>query len=261
VNDLHAVLNAQETSLADYLNQPVHDILARLGIDGAKNVPTPQDQNAGTGAADPAAASPNSFDPSAMIQPVTDALGTLGSGQFGDTDPTKALDSVSQTLDSAGQAAQQALAAAQGLWQGDAATSAAAKTTDAVADGATVSEQAANLSQSLATAAADVKQAETRLIEIITEFWATIAAIGPNIIFPWGTAAAIAAANKAITSATRCARVCGPQGATEQTRPDGAGRRRASVHPRDADHPSVPVKLRGLPAPTVEQRDVVCRTR
>ena len=39
-----------------------------------------------------------------------------------------------------------------------------------------------------------------RLIEIVTEFQATLAAIGPNIIFPWGWAAAIAAANKAIAS-------------------------------------------------------------
>ncbi len=56
------------------------------------------------------------------------------------------------------------------------------------------------LRTSLNAAAANVGQARARLIAIITEFAATIAAIGPMIIFPWGWAAAIAAANKAIAT-------------------------------------------------------------
>jgi uncharacterized protein YukE len=196
--DVEAAINAQEASLAEYLNQPVRDILARLGLP-----PNPGDSSQpDTPVADPPAGQANPFDPSQLIQPVTDALGTLGSGQFGDVDPTQVFGGISKTLDSAGQSVQQALAALDGGWAGDAATAAGDKTSAALADGAEVASQANGLAESLSTVAANVKQAEARLIEIITEFWAKIAAIGPNIIFPWGIAAAIAAANEAITMAT-----------------------------------------------------------
>ena len=69
------------------------------------------------------------FDPSqlisGLIQPVTDALGTLGSGQFGGLDPTQMLGGVSQALQSAGQSVQQAMGSLGGAWQGTAATAAA----------------------------------------------------------------------------------------------------------------------------------------
>ncbi len=109
------------------------------------------------------------------------------------------FDSISQTLESAGQSVQQAMSALGGTWQGDAATAATAKTTDALAKGAEVSSQATDLSASLSTVTASVRQAEVRLIEIINEFFAKLAAIGPSIIFPWGIAAAIEAATHAVT--------------------------------------------------------------
>ena len=213
--DVEAAINAQEANLADYLNQPVRDILARLGlppIPGASPPPGASTANpppgastanpsAGPSTANPPAGSTSPIDPSSLIQPVTDALGTLGSGQFGNVDPTKAFDGISQTLGSAGQSVQQALAALGGGWQGDAATAAGDKTQAALANGAEMASQATGLSESLSTVTANVMQAETRLIETITEFWAKIAAIGPSIIFPWGIAAAIAAANEAVTTA------------------------------------------------------------
>ena len=87
-------------------------------------------------------------------------------------------------------------------WQGASGTTAAAKTATAIANGAEVGAQSDALKGNLATAATNVAQARVRLIEIIAEFQATMAAIGPNIIFPWGWAAAIAAANKAIAMTT-----------------------------------------------------------
>jgi hypothetical protein len=58
------------------------------------------------------------------------------------------------------------------------------------------------LGTSLSVVAASVQQGEAQLVAIINEFVATIAAIGPSIIFPWGIAAAVAAANHAVTMAT-----------------------------------------------------------
>ena len=44
--------------------------------------------------------------PLGLIGPVVEMMGTLGSGQFGDLDPTAMLGGVAQTMESAGQAVQ-----------------------------------------------------------------------------------------------------------------------------------------------------------
>ncbi|MGV0815353.1 hypothetical protein ABQF34_25655 [Mycolicibacterium boenickei] len=142
----------------------------------------------------------NPMDPSALISPVTDALSTLGTGLFEGVDPTTMLEAISKTFGSTGGSLQDSVSAVGEAWQGDSGTAAAAKTTAAVDDGTEVAAQSDTLSKSLTAAAADVGQARVRLIAIITEFAATIAAIGPMIILPPGWAAAIAAANKAIAT-------------------------------------------------------------
>ena len=205
------VINAHESNLADYLNQPVHNVLARLGLPGLPQAAPPPDP------ANPDPANPNGASPSnaanaipsvlssllsGMIQPVTDALGMLGPGMFSELDPTQMFGGISQTLESAGQSVQQAMAGLDGVWQGNAASAAAAKTSAALANGAQVAGQSTALGTSLSVAAASVQQAGAQLVAILNEFFATIAAIGPNIIFPWGIAAAIAAANHAVTMAT-----------------------------------------------------------
>lgn len=137
-----------------------------------------------------------------MIQPVMDALGSLGSGQMGQPDPTQSFDGIGQALQSAGSQVQQALSGLGDDWQGDAGSAAQATAQAALADGDKVADQAAALRSSLAAASAAVQNAQARLVEIVDVFWAKIAAIGPSIIFPWGIAAAIAAATEAVTSTT-----------------------------------------------------------
>jgi hypothetical protein len=196
------VIAAQEQSLQDYLNLPVKEILEKLGLpqfaDGKppEGVPPPEAQ--------PDAAQPQGspMDPSALISPVTDALGTLGSGLFEGVDPTAMLQGISQAFQSTGGALKPALSSVEDAWQGASGTTAATKTATAIANGTNVGAQSEALKDSLATAATNVAQARVRLIEIIAEFQATMAAIGPNIIFPWGWAAAIAAANKAVAMTT-----------------------------------------------------------
>ncbi|MGV9799938.1 WXG100 family type VII secretion target [Mycobacterium sp. NPDC003449] len=201
-------LDATHTNLDGYLNEPVRDILSRLGLaqngaptqsaDPASPANPAQSQHSG---ADAPGGESGGFDPSQMIQPVTDALSSLGSGQLGEPDPTQSFDGINQALNSAGSQVQQALSGLGNDWQGDASTAAQATTQSALSDGSKVADQAAALRSSLATATAAVQTAQTRLIEIIDEYWAKIAAIGPSIIFPWGIAAAIAAATEAVTAA------------------------------------------------------------
>jgi hypothetical protein len=193
------VIAAQEQSLQDYLNLPVKEILDRLGLPPfADGKPPEEGLPPETPPDEPPQASP--MDPSALISPVTDALGTLGDGLFKDVDPTAMLQGISQVFQSTGGSMKQSLAAVDDAWQGAGGTAAAAKSAAAIANGTEVGAQSDSLKSSLTTAATNVAQARVRLIAIIAEFQATLAAIGPNIIFPWGWAAAIAAANKAIAS-------------------------------------------------------------
>jgi hypothetical protein len=197
--DTAPVIAAQEQSLQDFLNLPVREILARLGLPPTANgkppegEPKPQDPQQ-----EAAQQQGNPIDPMALISPVTDALSTLGPGLFQGVDPTAMLQGISQAFQSTGGSLQPALGSVDNAWQGASGTAAATKTATAMANGTEVAAQSDKLGTSLATAATNVGQARVRLIEIVTEFQATLAAIGPNIIFPWGWAAAIAAANKAI---------------------------------------------------------------
>lgn len=196
--DATGVIAAQEQNLQDFLNLPVRQILERLGLppigeQKPPEEPPPEEQPQEQPPANP-------MDPSALISPVTDALSTLGTGLFEGVDPTTMLQAITKTFQSTGGSLQQSVGSVNDAWQGESGTAAAAKTTAAISDGAEVGAQSDALSKSLNTAAANVGQARVRLIAIISEFAATIAAIGPMIIFPWGWAAAIAAANKAIAT-------------------------------------------------------------
>ena len=204
-------IDAARANLDGYLNEPVRELLSRFGLaptgasaDSAQTpaqpvnpAQSPQPQHSGSDAG----GGGGGFDPSSMIQPVTDALNSLGSGQLGQPDPTQSFDGIDQALGSAGSQVQQALSGLGDDWQGDASTAAQATTQSALSDGGKVADQAASLRSSLAAATVAVQDAQARLIEIIDVFWAKIAAIGPSIIFPWGIAAAVAAATEAVTSA------------------------------------------------------------
>ena len=208
-------LDTAHANLDGYLNEPVRDIISRLGLtpnaapanpansaQSANPAPSQQVQQPQSSSGSSPGGGGSGFDPSQMIQPVTDALGSLGSGQMGQPDPTQSFDGIGQALDSAGSQVQQALSGLGDDWQGDASTAAQATTQAALQDGSKVADQAATLRSSLATATVAVQDAQARLIEIVDVFWAKIAAIGPSIIFPWGIAAAIAAATEAVTSAS-----------------------------------------------------------
>ena len=204
-----ATLDAGLASLDSYLNEPVRTLLSRFGSTPNTEPGNPVEaaQQGGPAASPPPVADDapgagaEGFDLSQMIQPVTDALGKLGSGQMGQPDPLQSFDRIGSALESAGSQVQQALSGLGEDWQGEAATAAQETTRDALIQGSRVADQAATLRSSLATATAAVQDAQARLIEIVNVFWGKIAAIGPSIIFPWGIAAAIAAATEAVTSA------------------------------------------------------------
>ncbi|MCZ8380195.1 hypothetical protein O6P37_15080 [Mycobacterium sp. CPCC 205372] len=196
--DPASIIAAQEHGLAEYLNRPVQEILAQLGYPPFPPPPATVPPNAEP--PPPPAGAP--LDPGALIKPVTDALGTLGTGMFEALDPTQMFSGIAKAVDSSSSTVAPALNGLGGNWEGAGADAATVKTAAALRNGEQVAAQATDIRNSVATATAAVKQAEVRLLEIIARFQATVSAIGPNIIFPWGQATLIAAATEAVTRAT-----------------------------------------------------------
>lgn len=204
--DATPVISAGEQRLSDYLAMPTQHILDQLRQQTSSNAAaaTPSGQSLSNASmpANPGGAI-NPVNPSSLISPVINALGTLGTGQFAGTDPTSMLNGITNAFSAASGPVQQALSAVQQGWLGESSAAAATKTNAALANGADVATQATGLQHSLSAAAADVAQARVQLIAIINEFEATVAAIGINIIFPWGWAAVLAAAAQAVTQAAQ----------------------------------------------------------
>jgi Transglycosylase SLT domain len=202
-SDPSPAIAAGEQGLLDFLNRPIQQILNQLPLQRFPQQPPAGQQPAADPQqhADPAGM-PSPFDPMQIISPVLGALGTLGSGLFPGLDPTQIFSGVADAIDGTAMPLQQARSSLAHDFQGGAGAAADAKTRAAVADGAAVATQADGLRENLSTAASDVAHARRQMIEIIDEFQAQLAAIGPAISTPSGRAAAIAAANKAHKEAT-----------------------------------------------------------
>ncbi|OHT81168.1 hypothetical protein BKG68_23280 [Mycobacteroides saopaulense] len=138
-----------------------------------------------------------------MIKPVTDALGTLGTGKFDEGyDPPKMYDGISKTFETTGQSVQQAISMLGGIWQGLAGIATMAKSLEAVLNGVEVAMQASGIGGSLSTSATDVTQAEARLMEILHEWEAKMAALTPGL--PWTAPGIAEACTQAVEMAVQC---------------------------------------------------------
>jgi hypothetical protein len=188
--DPSSVISAVEQGLLGLLGMPMQQKLGELPLQQLPQMFAPQGS-----AADAA-----SLDPFQLITPVVDGLFTLGNGQFSGVDPTQKLGAVSAAVDGSATPLQQARGSVSHDWKGGANAAADAKTHAAVANGAEVATQADGLRQNLSTSASEVAQARKRMIDIVDEFQAKMAAV--DLSTPEGKAAAIAAANEANTEST-----------------------------------------------------------
>jgi X-X-X-Leu-X-X-Gly heptad repeat protein len=188
--DPSSAIAAVEQGLLSFLSMPMQQKLDGLPLQQLPQTFAPQGS--------PADAS--SLDPFQLIAPVVNGLGSLGNGQFSGVDPTQILSGVSSAFDGTAMPLQQARGSVSHDWKGGANTAADAKTHAAVANGAEVATQADGLRQNLSDSASEVAQARKRLIDIVDEFQAKMAAV--DLSTPEGKAAAIAAANEANTEST-----------------------------------------------------------
>jgi peptidoglycan DL-endopeptidase CwlO len=212
--DAAPVIAAAERGLLDFLNTPTQQILGQLPLQrfqeeappGDPPPPSPVDPTQVIspilGALGSGLSGLTGVDPLGLITPVVNALGALGPGQFSGTDPTQMLSGVSNAFDRTSIPLQQATGALGHNWQGASGAAVDAKTRASVANGAEVATQADGLRTNLSTAAANVAQARMRMIDIIDEYRATMAAIGPDVATPAGRQTALAAANRAARDST-----------------------------------------------------------
>lgn len=93
-------------------------------------------------------------------------------------------------------AGMQAVSALGSVWQGPAATAATGKGVQAATAGGLVAEQGAEISTSVAEAAAVVGEGEVELQAVIDSFMSVVAAVGPALWLPPGQATVVAAAEE-----------------------------------------------------------------
>ncbi len=182
---------AVERGLLDFVSTPTQQILDGLPLQQFPGQP-PADPEAPT---DPGLA--NQIDPFQLISSLLGGLGTLENGNF---DPAQILGGVSGALDAITNPMQQARGSVAHDWQGASGAAADEKARLAIGKGADVATRADALRDNVSTAAADVAQARTRMIEIADEYQAKMAAI--DLSTPAGRAAAVTAANEATEEST-----------------------------------------------------------
>ena len=182
--DPSSAIAGVERGLLDFLSKPIQATLELLPL---QRFPEQTPANP-AGSASP-------LDPFQLISTVVGALGTLGSGLFPGLDPTRLLQGVTDAVDGVAAPLRRVLGSVADDWQGGSRDAADAKTQSAIADGADVATQAAGLRENLLTAASDVARARMRMIDVIDEFQAKVAAI--DVTTPSGRIAAIAAASQA----------------------------------------------------------------
>ena len=182
---------AVEQGLLDFLSTPPQQILDGIPLQQHPGQP-PADPEAPT---DPGLA--NQIDPFQLISSLLGGLATLGDGKF---DPTQILGGVSGALDAITSPMQQARGSVAHDWQGASGAAADEKARLAIGKGADVANRADALRDNMSTAASNVAQARTRMIEIADEYQAKMAAI--DLSTPSGRAAAVTAANEATEEST-----------------------------------------------------------
>ena len=185
------VIAAVEQGLLDFLSTPEQQILDGIPLQQHPGQP-PADPEAPT---DPGLA--NQIDPFQLISSLLGGLATLGDGKF---DPTQILGGVPEAIDAITSLMRQARGSVAHDWQGASGAAADEKARLAVGKGADVATRADAVRDNVSTAASNVAQARTRMIEIADEYQAKMAAI--DLSTPSGRAAAVAAANEATEEST-----------------------------------------------------------
>ncbi len=204
------MVNQIENDLQAWLNRPVQDILSQFNLGqlptGGPELPglpgdaIPADLTGATGGMG------NNF-AGGLLKPVTDMLGTLGSGVFQGLNPTQMFGGITQAFQQAAGGVQQALGQMMGGmggqgWSGAGAGAAAAKTGETLANGAAVAAQGTALGGQYSAAGANVAQGQARLLEILMQCQHELEGLSAGL--PWTAPEMVESASRASALATEC---------------------------------------------------------
>lgn len=187
----------RQSAIGPALDKPVNQILADMGL--------PQLPAVAPAPPMPGLPPLPVIDLASLFKPLTDLASTFGTGQLGSgggPDPTQLLEQISSSLQTAISLGSTGLQALDSLWQGMGSQAAVAKGTQAQADGANLSTQAAETKTGVVAASATVAKGAAEMTAVITKFAATVAAATPFLVTGAGQAVILAAATEALTEAT-----------------------------------------------------------
>ncbi|MFT4043024.1 MAG: hypothetical protein QM673_07675 [Gordonia sp. (in: high G+C Gram-positive bacteria)] len=184
------------TPLGPLLDRPVHEVLAGLGLPPLPVLPSLPPL--------PELPPLPAIDLSMLFKPITDLLGGFGTGDLSTAgfDPSVVFEGLADVLETSLSMSQGALAALDQLWMGQAAMSAATKTTEASANSAALSIQSGGISVDIQAAAGIVAAGLAAVQAILVATIGKITVIGPGLLTPPGQGAALFFATEGLSEAT-----------------------------------------------------------
>ncbi|MFT4088389.1 MAG: hypothetical protein QM658_14790 [Gordonia sp. (in: high G+C Gram-positive bacteria)] len=210
------------TGLPAFLDRPVDEVLADLGVKGLDLGGLGLEPGAhGGGQSLPAL--PTSIgiddlpalpalDPMALLKPVTDLLSAFGTGKLSSAqggDPATSLQGIAETLQTGMSTVSAVLRAVDGLWSGQGGTAAATKSATAAANSGALATQGTAMSVDVDAALAIVGAGLASLQGVVVKTAGLIATTMPAIMTPPGQLAALGfaaeglAEGAAVVAATR----------------------------------------------------------
>ncbi|WP_132992016.1 hypothetical protein [Gordonia zhaorongruii] len=200
---------ATPTGFAAVLDKPVGEVLTDLGvprIDAPLDVRPPELPDFDL----PALPILPGVDPVALIKPITDLLGTFGTGILsGPGDPVRSLASLAGLLENGASTLMGAASAVDGQWLGQGASAAIGKATRTAADSGALAAQGAAMSTDVQVAAGIVAAGLVQLQGVVVKTVGMLAAAAPTLATPPGQLVALGIAAEglaeglAVVGATR----------------------------------------------------------
>lgn len=189
----------EPTGLTSILDTPVTDVLSDLGLpafDSPPAVGVPDLSDLGL----PAFPALVGIDPTALVKPIVDLLGTFGSGSLsGAGDPTASLGSLADLLQSGASTLQGAISSVGADWAGQAATAAIGTAARTVGQSQQIAAQGTAMAADVQSAATIVGAGLVQLQGVVAKTVGLLTAAAPTLVTPAGQVAALGIAAEGLT--------------------------------------------------------------
>lgn len=189
----------EPTGLTSFLDTPVADVLNDLGLP-AFGAPTPVGVPDLSDLGLPALPSLPGVDPSALVKPIVDLLGTFGSGSLsGAGSPIESLGSLAGLLQSGASTLLNAISSVDADWAGQAAAAATGTAARTVGQSEQIAAQGTAMAADVQTAATIVGAGLMQLQGVVAKTVGLLTAAAPTLVTPAGQVAALGIAAEGLT--------------------------------------------------------------